>query len=150
MKYKKCIVSVLYFVVYFAKTFYPRNVKYNKCITGLKILALMKTVYRNDVLSCAPLFHQYTFFTVVRLAAALLRSGQPKTSSTEITTNTIEAIIMEDQSLTVRELGAMLDNFCTSFFSCVRFGIVNSNRFYKICYNAASMLPFRVKLGLPM
>ncbi len=34
MKYKKCIVSVSYFVMCFAKTFakYPQNVKYEKCI----------------------------------------------------------------------------------------------------------------------
>ncbi len=55
---------------------------------------------------------------------------EQKTSSMEIMVNTIEAIIMDDQSLRVRELGAMLDNFCTSFFSSVKFGRVNSNRFY--------------------
>ncbi len=36
MKYEK-FVSVLYFVVCFAKTFakYPQNAKYKKCIAGL-------------------------------------------------------------------------------------------------------------------
>ncbi len=51
----------------------------------------------------------------------------------EIMANTIKAIQMEDWSLTVKELGAMLDNFCVSFFSSVKFGMVNSNRFYTIC-----------------
>ncbi len=42
MKYEKCIVSVLYFVVCFMKTIvkYPRNVKYEKCIAGLTIQAI--------------------------------------------------------------------------------------------------------------
>ncbi len=69
-------------------------------------------------------------FTVRKAtAAALLRSGLPKTSSTEIMANKIEASVMEDQSLTVRELGATLDNFCMSFFSSVKFGGLDSNRF---------------------
>ncbi len=62
--------------------------------------------------------------------------------------NTIKVIIMEDQSLTVRELGIMLDNFFMSLFSSMKFGRVNSNRFYAICCSATSTLPFRVKLGL--
>ncbi len=35
---RKCIVSVSYFAVCFAKTFakYPRNAKYKKCIAGLQ------------------------------------------------------------------------------------------------------------------
>ncbi len=44
--------------------------------------------------------------------------GRPKTFSIEIMVNTIEAVIMEGQSLMVRELGPMLDNFCTSFLFC--------------------------------
>ncbi len=40
---------------------------------------------------------------------------------------------MEDQSLVVRELTVMLDNFCTPFFSSMKFDRVNSNRFYMIC-----------------
>ncbi len=38
MKFEKCIVSVSYFVVCFAKTLakYARNAKYEKCIAGLK------------------------------------------------------------------------------------------------------------------
>ncbi len=51
------------------------------------------------------IFHWHTFFAVGRaLAAALLKSCQPKTPSTEITVNMIEAIIKEDRSLTVKEL----------------------------------------------
>ncbi len=40
MKYKKCIVSVSYFMVCFAKTHakYPRNAKYKKSITSLRSL----------------------------------------------------------------------------------------------------------------
>ncbi len=36
------------------------------------------------------------------------------------------------------------------FHESLKFGSVNSNRFFVICCSTASMLPFRVKLGLPM
>ncbi len=88
-----------------------------------QMYTLMKTVYGNDVLGCATIFCWHAFFAGGRaLAAALLRSGQLKMSSTEIMVNMIEAIIMEDRSLTVRELGAVFDNFCMSSLSSVKFG----------------------------
>ncbi len=84
--------------------------------------ALMKTVYGNDVLSRATIFQWHAFFAARRaLAATLQRSGQPKMSSMEIMVNKIEAIIMEDWSLMVGKLGAMLNSFCMSFFSSVKF-----------------------------
>ncbi len=45
MKYEKCIVSVLYFVTCFAKTFvkYLRNVKYEKCLAGFRIKCVCAT-----------------------------------------------------------------------------------------------------------
>ncbi len=79
-----------------------------------------------------------------------LRSVQPKTSSPEIMVNTIKVIVMEDRSLMVGELGDMLANFCMSFFFSVKFGRVNSNKFYTICCSVVSTLPLRLKHGLPM
>ncbi len=113
--------------------------------------ALMKTASGNDALGWATIFGWYAFFAAGRASAAtLLRSGWSKMSSTGIMVNVIEAIIMEDRSLMVRELGAMLDNFCTSFFSSLKFGRGNSNRFYMVCHSVAFTLPFSVKLGLSM
>ncbi len=98
-----------------------------------------ENVYSNNVLSCATTFHLYASFAVGRASAAtLMRSSRLKTSSMEIMVNKIEALIMKDRSPTFRELGAMLDNFCMSFFSSLKFGPVNSNRFYAICCGSAS------------
>ncbi len=50
MKYEKCVMSVSYFVVCFAKTFvkYPQNVKYEKCTASVTVSSrVMKT---NEVL----------------------------------------------------------------------------------------------------
>ncbi len=46
MKYEKCIVSVMYFVVCFAKTFakYSRNAKYEKCIASLTDVVNIRNV----------------------------------------------------------------------------------------------------------
>ncbi len=48
VKYEKCIVSVSYFVVCFAKTFvkYPQNAKYETCIAGpaVHLKRLIKSV----------------------------------------------------------------------------------------------------------
>ncbi len=51
MKYEKCIVSVLYFVVCFVKTLvkYPRNVKYDKCIVDLRAKARTISVTKQIV-----------------------------------------------------------------------------------------------------
>ncbi len=112
---------------------------------------LMKTPYGTNVLCHVTIFHWHEFYVVRRaLAAILLRNGRPKTSSTEIMVNMIETIIIKDQSLIDRELGAMLVNICTYFFSSMKFDTVNSNRFYAICCSTASLLLFWVKLGLPM
>ncbi len=82
----------------------------------MQTYALMKTVYGYNILGHAIIFFWNTFFTVGKAsAAALPRMGRRKTSSTEIMVNTIEPIIMEDQSPMVRELGAMLDNFLFLF-----------------------------------
>ncbi len=79
-------------------------------------------LWEEHVLSGTTIFHWYTFFPAGSASAATLsRSGQPKMSSVEIMVNMIEAIIMEDQSLTVRELRGLLHNFM-SYFSSVTFG----------------------------
>ncbi len=45
-------------------------------------------------------------------------------SSTEIMVNTIEVIIMEDRSLMVREMGAMLDNSIIKSIKASATGVV--------------------------
>ncbi len=112
---------------------------------------LMKTAYRNNVLSRATIFHRHAFFAAGRPSAvALLRNGPPKTSSMEVMVNTIAAITMKDQSQMIKESGAMFDNFCKSSFSSTKFDRVNLNKFYAICCSVASTPLFRVKLGMLM
>ncbi len=57
-----------------------------------QMYALIKTAYRNNVLSCATMFCWYAFFAMRRAStAALLRSNRPKTHSREIMVKTVEA-----------------------------------------------------------
>ncbi len=70
----------------------------------------MKTQYANEGLSRTTIYPWHAFFAAGRTSA---RSGWLKTSSMEIMVNTVKAIIMEDQYLMVRELGATL-HICQS------------------------------------
>ncbi len=90
MSNEKCIVSVSYFVLYFAKTFakYTRkNLRNTREMPNTESVqpalgysssekyTLMKTVYGNDDLGRATIFHWYAFFAAGKaLAATLLKS----------------------------------------------------------------------------
>ncbi len=74
----------------------------------IQTYTLMNTLYGDNVLSHATIFHWHTFFTVGRtLAATLTRSSWPKCSA---------QILWWIWSWMVRELEAMFDNFCIGRF----------------------------------
>ncbi len=82
-----------------------RSLVFGQTHSGFRIFAytdirIDKNSTVGMMFSCNNTLLAHTFAVGRALAAALPRSGQPKTSSREIMVNMIKAIIMEDQSLT--------------------------------------------------